>query len=163
MDMITVLGYQRFDSRMHAISALDTALEGAHRRVRIFDDRGDFYGFDRRAFAEAIEGLLRGNREAEVLIVLRDTDFVQRHCPRLLELMARHGSRIRVLKVTGSVRGFARGFVVVDDSVVLRRPHFEQAVTFWDIDEKAIAAAQGVIDELLQHAGTTVSPHVTGL
>ncbi len=163
MDMTTVLGYQRFDSRMHAISALDTALEGATRRVRIFDDRGDFYGFDRRAFADAIDGLLRRNREAEVLVVLRDTGFVQAHCPRLLELMARHGSRIRVLKITGSVRGFARGFVVVDDSVVLRRPHFEQAVTFWDIDEKAIAAAHGVIDELLQHAGAAVSPHVTGL
>jgi len=163
MDMTTVLGYQRFDSRMHAISALDTALEGATRRVRIFDDRGDFYGFDRRAFAEAIDGLLRRNREAEVLIVLRDTEFVQRHCPRLLELMSRHGSRIRVLKITGSIRGFARGFVVVDDSVVLRRPHFEQAVTFWDVDEKAIAAGHGVIDELLQHAGTAVSPHVTGL
>lgn len=163
MDMSTDLSYQRFDSRMRSISALDTALEGARRRVRIFDDRGDFYGFDRRAFAESLDGLLRRNREADVLIVLRDTDFVQRHCPRLLDLMVRHGSRIRVLKIAGSVRGFARGFAVVDDSVVLRRPHFEQAVTFWDVDEKAIAAAHGVIDELLQHAGTVLSPHVTGL
>lgn len=163
MDMTTALGYQRFDSRMHAISAFDTALEGARRRVRIFDDRGDFYGFDRHEFAEAIDRLLRRSRDAEVLVVLRDANFVQRHCPRLMELMVRHGGRIRVLEVAGSVRGFARGFVVVDDSVVLRRPHFEQAVTFWDIDEKAIAAAHGVIDELLQHAATPISPHVTGL
>lgn len=163
MDMTTALGYQRFDSRMHAISAFDTALEGAIRRVRIFDDRGDFYGFDRRDFAERLDRLLRRNREAEALVVLRDAAFVQRHCPRLMELMVRYGGRIRVLKITGPVRGFARGFVIIDDSVVLRRPHFEQAVTFWDIDEKAIAAAHGVIDELLQHAGTAISPHVTGL
>lgn len=163
MDTISDLGYQRFDSRTQAISALDTALEGAVRRVRIFDDRGDFYGFDRAGFADALSALLRGNRNAEVLVILRDTTFLHRHCPRLLALAARFGSRIRVLEVGGTVRQFARGFVIIDDSVVLRRPHFDQAVTFWDIDEAAIAAAHRVIDELLEHVGTPVSAQVAGL
>lgn len=163
MDISNLLGYQRFDSRLRAMSAFDTAIEAARRRIRVFDDRGDFYGFDRRSFAESIDTLLRNNREAEVLIVLRDEQFVQRYCPRLIEVMARHGARIRILRISGSIRQFAKGFVVVDDSVVLRRPHFEQAVTFWDIDEKAIAAAQGLIEEMLQHAEPAVSAQVSGL
>lgn len=163
MQTMTSPGYQRFESRTHAVSAFDTAIEGAMRQVRIFDDRGDFYGFDRRPFAEAIGALLRRNRQAEVLIVLRDVEFVERHCPRLLELLTRYGQRIRILQVVGSVRRFARGFVTIDDSVVLRRPHFEQAITFWDIDERAIVAAHALIDELLEHSRAGVSAHVTGL
>lgn len=155
--------HQRIDTRAGARSAFDTALESAQRLVRIFDRDGVFYGFERAEVAQRIDALARRSRDARLQIVLQHTRHVRERCPRLLEAMRHHGGRIEIHRLADEMRPFERGFVLVDDAVVLRRPHFDRSVTYWDVDEQEIAAAGRLFEELLGYSASRMDVNVTGL
>ncbi|MCM5572417.1 hypothetical protein M6I34_18035 [Burkholderiaceae bacterium FT117] len=163
IDPIDLQGYRRLEARGPAREAFDRCLARARRSLRIFDDNGEFWGLERKAFADAVKALLDRDRDASVAIVLHDTGFVERHCPRLLALLGTHAPRLRIAPADPAVRAYERGFVVVDDTVVLRRPSFGRSRAFLDFDEAEVAAAGKLLDELLDGALPSLSVNVTGL
>ena len=68
-----------------------------------------------------------------------------------------------MLRSEESARNYPRGFVLVDDRVVLRRPHHDSALTFVDFDEEAVAEARTLLDELAAGAAVAISANTTGL
>ncbi|RPH67577.1 MAG: hypothetical protein EHM83_01115 [Burkholderiales bacterium] len=163
MDPQDLLGYRRIETRTEARAAFDRIVSRAQRSLRIADDRGEFYGFDRKAFADALEALLGRGRDTAVEMILHDPSFVERSCPRVVALLRQHTPRLRVLRSEESARQFPRGFVLVDDTVVLRRPHHDSALTFVDFDEQAVAEARTLLDDLVNGATAGISANVTGL
>ncbi len=155
--------YRRIETRGEARAAFDGLVARAQRSVRIADVRGDFYGFERKVFAEALEALLSRSRDAAVELVLHDASFVERHCPRVVALLRRRWPRLRVLRSDPSVREYPRGFALVDECVVLRRPHHDSALTFVDFDEGAVSEARTLLDELAAGATVAIGPSTTGL
>jgi len=155
--------YRRLDTRAEARQAFDGIVSRAQRSLRIADDRGEFYGFDRKAFADSVAALLDRGRDTFVELVLHDPSFVERSCPRVVALLRRHSPRLRVLRSEDSARGYPRGFVLVDDTVVLRRPHHDSVLTFVDFDEEAVAEARALLDELSAGASVAISANTTGL
>lgn len=155
--------YRRIDTRSEARSAFDGIASRAQRSLRIADDRGEVYGFERKAFADALEALLGRSRDTTIELVLHDATFVERHCPRVVALLRRNWPRLRVLRSEESARNYPRGFVLVDDRVVLRRPHHDSALTFVDFDEEAVAEARTLLDELAAGAAVAISANTTGL
>lgn len=156
-------GYRRIDTRSAARAAFDTIVARTQRSLRIADDRGEFYGFDRKPFADALEALLARSRDATIELVLHDPSFVERSCPRVVALLRRHWPRLRVLHSEESARGFPRGFVLADDTAVLRRPHHDSALTFVDFDDQAVAEARALLDELAAGATVAIGANTTGL
>lgn len=163
MDPQDLQGYRRIESRSGARQAFDRIASRAQRSLRIADDGGEFYGFDRKAFADAVEALLGRSRDTTVELILHDPSFVERFCPRVVALLRRHSPRLRVLQSEESARQFPRGFVLADDTVVLRRPHHDSPLTFVDFDEQAVAEARALLDELAAGASVAISVNVTGL
>lgn len=155
--------YRRLTTRSQARDALDQTLSETRHTLRLFDDRGEFFGFERRVFSETLFSLLAGNGEARVRLVLHETEHVERNCPRLVALVRSFSPRLQILRTDASIRGYSRGFVLADEAVVLRRAHFEQSLTFVDYDEKAIGAAATLFEEILGHATVAIGSHVTGL
>ncbi len=155
--------YRRLDTRTAAREAFDEILGRAQRSLRLIDDRGEFYGFDRPRFATALQALLRRSRDASITLVLHDSGFVERDCPRLVDLLRRHAPRLRILRSADSARHFSRGFVLADETVVLRRPHYDSALTFVDFDERAVAEAAHLLDEIVGEAMPAPGLSVTGL
>lgn len=155
--------YRRLDTRAAARDALDEILGRTQRSLRLIDDRGEFYGFDRARFAGTLQALLRRSRDASITLVLHDTGFVERDCPRLVDLLRRHAPRLRILQSAESARHFSRGFVLADDTVVLRRPHYDSAMTFVDFDERAVAEAAHLLEEIVGEAMPAAGLSVTGL
>ena len=155
--------YRRIETRGEARETLDRTLRAASRHVRILDDTGEFYGFERAAFAEAIESLLRRHSEARVTIVLHDCGRVETRCPRLVSLLRAWGPRLTLLQTEASIRDFSRGFAIFDDALVMRRPHFDRRVTIRDADEKEVAAALSLFEQVLQQSSPPHWAGVTGL
>ncbi|MCO5107989.1 MAG: hypothetical protein M9907_13010 [Burkholderiaceae bacterium] len=163
MDPLDLQSYRRIETRSEALTAFDGIASRVQRSLRIADDRGEFYGFERKAFADAIEALLARSRDATVELVLHDASFVESRCPRLVALLRRNWPRLRVLRSEESARNYPRGFVLADDRVVLRRPHHDSALTFVDFDEEAVAEARALLDELAAGATVAISANTTGL
>lgn len=163
MDPRDLEGYRRLDTRAGARADFDRIVARTQRSLRIADDRGEFYGFERKAFAQALEALLGRGPDRTVEIVLHDPAFVEQHCPRLVALVRRYAPRLRLLRSEESARRFPRGFVLADDTVVLRRPHYDSTLAFVDFDEQAVAQARELLDELAAGATVAIGASVTGL
>lgn len=155
--------YRQMATRTEAREAFDRITARAQRSLALFDDRGEFWGLERKAFADAAASLLARNRDASITIVVHDLAHIERHCPRLSMLLRTHSPRFRVLQSDMSVRAYSRGLVIADDTVVLRRAHFGQPASFLDFDEAEVAASGKLFAELIDSALPGVSAQVTGL
>ena len=163
MDTLPTFTYQRFASKTDARSAFDTVLENAHREIRLYDRDGDFYGLDRQEVAANLGQLLRRNPQTSVRFVLQHTDYLRLHCPRIVALMQRHSEQFEVRKLNAELSGYERGCLLADQTVVMRRPHFDQGLAFWDVGEAEITSAERLFAELWDSAPDKVSAGVTGL
>ena len=163
IDPTDLEGYRRLETRAAAREAFQRCLARAQRSLRLFDDTGEFWGLAEHGFAESLRALLTRNRDNSTAIVVHDTRFIVRDCPRLMALLAIHGDRLRIVPADPALRSYERGFVVIDDTVVLRRPSFEQPRVFVDFDETAVSAASRLLDELFESAGPALSVSVAGL
>ncbi len=163
IDPIDLEHYRRLETRLQARQVLDRCLARGPRSLKMFDDSGEFWGLERKSFADALRALLGRGRETSAAIVVHDIGHIERHCPRLTALLASHGQRLRIAPTDPSIRAYGRGFVVIDDKVVLRRPDFAQSRVFVDFDEGEVAAASRLIDELLDGSLPRLSAGVTGL
>jgi len=155
--------YRRIDTRSAARDAFDRLVGRARQSIRVFDDRGEFWGLQRPAFAAAVKQTLARSRLASVCIILHETAFVEKHCPRLMALLALHSPRLRVMPADPSLRSFSTGVVILDSTVVMRRSHFDQARVFVDFDENGVATAEKMFSELTESALPALSGYVTGL
>lgn len=163
MNTLPSFEYQKFETRRDARSAFDTAIESAVTSVRLYDRDGDFYGLERPVVADHFKQLLRNNPNAVVKLVLQHVHHVQRDCPRLLELMQLFGDRFELRRLDDGLRNYKRGILLIDQSLVMRRPHFDQMTTFWDVGEQEISDADRLLTELRDNSPDSVNSNVTGL
>jgi hypothetical protein len=163
LDLSDFEAYRQIDTRSGAREAFDRLIGRARQSIRLFDDRGEFWGLQRPSFAAAIKQTLGRSRLASVCIILHDTAFVEKHCPRLMALLGPHSPRLRVMPADPSLRSFSTGVVILDSAVVMRRPHFDQTRVFVDFDETGVAAAEKMFAEMSDSALPALSGYVTGL
>ena len=90
--------YRRLTTRAEARAALDDTVSETIHTLRIFDDRGEFYGFDRRPLIAGWSALMKRSSETRVLVVLHDPAFVVQRCPLLLDLLRAFSPRLQVLQ-----------------------------------------------------------------
>jgi hypothetical protein len=154
---------RRLARRADAREVFDEVLCNAQRRLRLFDDDGRFWGLERRSVAQALRRMLCDRPDAAVTLILHELSFVERHCPLIVDLVRAHAPRLQVRITSPNVRALARGVVIVDGTVTLRRPQFGQLVSFVDRDEGAIIDAGRWFDELFQASEPGLAGRVTGL
>ncbi len=155
--------HRKLDSRAQAQAVLDETIEQSSKFIRIFDDRGEFYGFERCSFSEALSHFLTQDRQAQAIIVVHDIAHIEKYCPRVNRISRRFSPQLKIFLTDESIRGFARGMVIADHGVLMTRPHFGQSATFVDYDEKSVSNALGVFAEITQLSQLALSGTSTGL
>lgn len=154
---------RKLASRAQARQVLDDTIEQCSNRLSVFDDRGEFYGFERLSFAIALATFLSHSRTATATIIVHDASYIERRCPRVVELLGQYGPQLRILQTDPQLHSFCCGLVIADHGVVLRRPHFDQATTFLDYDEQAVVDANRLLDEIKLLTRPAAIGQVTGL
>ena len=157
------VSYRRFETRSEALAGFDRVVARTQRQLQLFDDSGEFWGLERKVFADAVQALLERHRDATVTIVVHDPGYIERRCARLIALLARRTPRLRVLRSDPSARAFSRGIVIADATVVLRRPNFDHPRVFLDFGEVEVGAASALFADLVDSALPGIAPSVTGL
>ncbi len=144
--------YQQLNGREAGLSAFDTSLEAAEHEISMFDRDGQFYGLERRQAAELVSVFLLKNSTARIEIIVQDIRFLENKCPRLIAVLRRFAPRMSVRVTEPELQHFARGFAVFDNKAVLRRPHFDRSLSYWDTDVVAIGQAKELIEQIRQHS-----------
>jgi hypothetical protein len=156
--------YERFDTSEGFQAALDRLLEQPGRELRIFDPDGAALRLNDPARVARLEKFLQASRTRRLYIVLHDPSHVQRHCPRMMSLLARYAHAIQINRTHEEIREVQDAFMVLDSAHYLRRPvasFFRGAIGL--ADENEALAMRGRFDEIWSASFPAVSSTTLGL
>lgn len=103
-------------------------LQRARRSLLVFDPDLAQTGFESAAGIEALDALAcAAAREDSIRILLATPQHVERHCPRLLRLVERHGQRMRIRILADAAAPPDACFIVGDGETLVARFHRDRA------------------------------------
>ncbi len=114
--------YQRFENESEFNAALDRFLEQPGREMRLFDSDLKALRPNSPARIAQFEHFLRGSRTRRIYIVLQDTEYLTRMCPRMLGLLKLFTHAIQINRTHEEIRNLQDAFLVLDAQHYLRRP-----------------------------------------
>ena len=114
--------YERFDTKVGFQAAVDRLLEQLGRELRVFDPDLSGLGVNDPARIERIERFLLASRTHRLYIVVHDTDYVTRQCPRMMALLSRLSHAIQINRTHDEIRELQDAFLVLDSAHYVRRP-----------------------------------------
>jgi hypothetical protein len=156
--------YERFDTSEGFQAALERLLEQPGRELRIFDPDGAALRLNDPGRIGRLEKFLQASRTHRLYMVLHDTAHVERHCPRMMSLLARYAHAIQIYRTHDEIRELQDAFMVFDSAHYLRRPvaaFFRGAIGL--ADENEALAMRGRFGEIWSASYPAVSGTTAGL
>ena len=107
-------------------AAIDALIDLARRSIDVFDVDLSWMGWNAPARATKIVAFLRSSPGARLRIVVHDTGWIERSCPRLTNLLKYHGHVISIRRSGEDAKHAMDPLIIVDDAHVLHRFHVAQ-------------------------------------
>jgi len=117
-------GERPLEGRRAYEQALDELIANAAHTIRIFD-RKIGQGFDSPQRCELLRQLLLARRANRVYLVLHETAYIVRDCPRLITLLRQFSHSVSIRQTLPEARGVYDAFAIADDTRFVRRFHYD--------------------------------------
>jgi len=114
--------YERFDTSAGFQAAVERLLEQPGRELRVFDPDGAALRLNDASRIERLERFLLASRTRRLYMALHDTEYLTRHCPRMMALLARFSHAIQINRTHQEIRELQDAFLVLDAAHYVRRP-----------------------------------------
>lgn len=121
----SVLLHRQLASTAEYTEALDIVIEMAQRHLRIFDHNLEGGGYNTQRRYELLRGFLLASRSNRLEIILHDTDYLTRFCPRILTLLRQFGHAITIRETTAQAKNIHDPFLIADQAHHVHRFHFD--------------------------------------
>ena len=118
--------HEKLDTVAAQIEAIDSLIGLAKHSIRVFDVNLSGTGWNDAARAEKIVAFLRSTRNARLDIVVHDTGWIERSCPRLTRLLKYYGHAITIRRTGEDAKHAMDPLMIVDDEHYLHRLHVAQ-------------------------------------
>jgi hypothetical protein len=103
------------------VAAIDTLIGLAQHSIRVFDVDLSETGWNDAARADKIATFLRASRTARLEIVVHETTWIERSCPRLTGLLRFYSQAIKIYRTGEGARHAMDPMVIVDGRHFLHR------------------------------------------
>lgn len=120
-----VLQHRQLNNSADYMEALDALIELARRRLRIFDYNLEDGGYTTLRRYELLRTFLLASRSNRLEIVLHDTDYLTRFCPRILNLFKQFSHAITIEETTPQAKSIYDPFAIADEACFLHRFHYD--------------------------------------
>lgn len=117
--------HRQLDSIEDYREALDTLIESARQRLRIFDYNLEDGGYNTLRRFELLRAFLLASRNNCLEIILHDTDYLTRFCPRMLNLLRQFSHAVSILETTSQAKNIYDPFIVADQACYVHRFHYD--------------------------------------
>ena len=118
--------HEKLDTVAAQVEAIDSLIAAAKHSIRVFDVDLSAMGWNDAARAEKIVAFLRSTRNARLDIVVHDTGWIERSCPRLTRLLKSYGHAITIRRTGEDAKHAMDPLMIVDDEHYLHRLHIAQ-------------------------------------
>lgn len=114
--------YRAFSGEAEFQAAVDQMLAQEGRELRIFDPDGKALRLNSAPRLGQLESFVRASRTRRIQIVLHDTEYLTKYCPRMMELLKRFNHVMQINKTHEQIKSLQDAFIVLDALHYLRRP-----------------------------------------
>jgi hypothetical protein len=108
------------------IEAIDSLIGLARQSIRVFDIDLSGTGWNDAARAAKLVAFLRSTGNARLDVVVHDTGWIERSCPRLTALLKPYGHLITIRKTGEDAKHAMDPLLIVDDQHYLHRLNIAQ-------------------------------------
>jgi hypothetical protein len=130
-----------FDTYALYRAAVLELFEHATHRIVLFDPDLGETGIESMRGMELLSGFCDRAIHADALrIAVHHADYIERDCPRLLNLVSRYGHRMAIRVTTPQYHNWQQPYLVVDDMHLVTRFHHDQPRGKICYDAAAVAA-----------------------
>ena len=121
------------------VAAIDTLIGIAKHSIRVFDVDLSAMGWNDPTRAERIVAFLRASPAAKLEIIVHDTSWIERSCPRLTNLLKYRGHAITIRRTGQDARHAMDPLVIVDGIHFVHRFHVAQPRAAFSIGDPVAA------------------------
>jgi hypothetical protein len=115
--------------------AIDSIVSRAQRRIRVFDRNLEGLGFNSAKRQELLRGFMLARRTNQLCILVHDTGYLMRSCPRMHILLRQFSHGLTIHQTHAHVQGVYDPFVIADDAHFLHRFHFDDSRSLLAFDD----------------------------
>jgi hypothetical protein len=155
--------YRRFEGMREYEALIDTLIPQTQRVIRIFD-KALPRAYNSIGRYEALRQFLLAGRGNSIMIVLHETDRLERECPRMLELLRRFSTAVKINETLKPAKHVYDPFVIFDASHYVHRFHYNYLRAAQGTND--VNGAQQLLDrfvEIWEASAPAVSANTTGL
>lgn len=156
--------YRKLEGSRDYEEAINIVIRQAQHDLRIFDYNLRDEGYNGKERIELLQNFLLMSRSNRLIIILRDTGYLTRECPRMLNLLQQFSHAISIYQTTQEARGANDPFVVADNAHFLHRFHYEHPSAALTLNNKE-GALELVrrFNEILEASEPAAPPTTLGL
>jgi hypothetical protein len=114
--------YAMFSGAAEFQLAVDRMLAQEGRELRIFEPDGKALNLNAAPRLAQLETFLRASRTRRIQMVVHDTDYLTRQCPRLMNFLKLFNHVVQINRTHEEIRSLQDAFMVLDGRHYLRRP-----------------------------------------
>ena len=154
-----ILDHRLLNGEADYEAAIGEVIDKAERTLHIFDIDLAMGGYNTLERSDALRGFLTKNRSNRRVIVLDETGYLTRNCPRLMNLLGLHSHAISILKTHEHGRVASDPMVIADEAHYVHRFHADGTRglrAFWD------HAGARQLEERFEQLQEAASPAVWG-
>ena len=118
--------YRQIEGNEQSRAAIDEVIGEAQKLLSIFDFTLDQRGYGNPARIEKLRHFLLAGRAHRIRIALHEPELLERHEPRLINLLRQFPAAIAIHRTVGQARSATDPFIVADDHSVWHLMHHEQ-------------------------------------
>ncbi|HZM47420.1 MAG TPA: hypothetical protein VFC14_21575 [Burkholderiales bacterium] len=155
--------YRRFEGMREYEALIDQLIPQTQRTIRIFDKALSREYNSTQRF-EALRRFLLAGRANRLMIVLHETATLDRDCPRMIELLRRFSTSVKINETQKAAKHLYDPFVIFDASHYLHRFHYDYLRAAQGMND--VVGTQQLLDryaEIWEASAPAVSANTTGL
>lgn len=144
--------------------AVTSLIDEAYMTLHVFDADGRDLELNSRDRIERLAAFLQRFPQAKLAIVVHTIEHLERQCPRLIELLRRHGAQISILRTEGEAVRAQDAFVIADDRHLVRRPvHAQPRGVYLRDDAPEAQRMRERFDQILESSTIALTATTLGL
>lgn len=117
---------QYVSGRIEYQQAIDTLIDHARHTLRVFDYDLHEGGYNAPQRYESLKRFLLASTSNRLFVVLHSVDYIQRECPRMLNLLREHSYGVFIHQTNAEARTVSDPMLIADDLHYVHRFHYEQ-------------------------------------
>jgi hypothetical protein len=145
-------------------AAINTLLQHTQKKLCIFDFSLEDGGYNSPQRYELFKNFLLTSRANRLQIVVHDTDYITKSCPRLLMLLHQFSHAIEINETQLHAKSVYDPFMIADERHYLHRFHYEDSRAVLSLHDPTGAGNLILrFEEIWEASGPAVSATTLGL